>query len=234
MRIADYAFTEYYHQYITIEADDLTDNLKDAVNVTERDCYALCSSYCAQDGGLMFNVLSIGSSWEKCTKGLRKKAMLGSFMMEDVFEKEARLVDPDLRMIEKNEPFLEKMDAMFEDDLLKTRLDPRLDPLRDPVYPDYVLAGIVSDNTLMEYDMCITGVKGPFLTGTLEQEPETDIGIHQDCPLFALPYVYEGNCRLFVLFAGEELSEYEQTVMDRIITETDKAGLNFSGLSIKS
>ncbi len=234
MKISEFAFTEYYHQYITIEADDLTENLKDMIRVTEDDCYALCSSYLAQDGLLMFNVLSIGSSWERCTKGLRKNAMLGYFSIEEVCEKEARIVDPDARMIEKNKPFLEQMDEMFDDDLLKTRSDARLDSLRDLFYPDIVLAGIVSDSTLMEYDMCITGVKGPFLAGTLEQEPETDIGIHLDAPMYALPYVYDGNCRLFVLFAGEDLSEDEQNAMNKIITEMDKAGFDFNGLSIKN
>ena len=234
MKLSEFAFTEYYHGYLTIEADDLTEKLKDRIRVTEKDCYALCSSYIAEDGFLMFNVLSIGSSWEKCTKGLRKNDMLGYFSIEEVCEKEARLVEPDLRMIEKNRPFMELADQPFDDDLLRTRLDTRLDPLRDLFYPDIVLAGIICDNVLMEYDMCITGIKGPFLAGTLEQEPQSDIGIHLDSPLYALPYVYEGTCRLFVLFAGDQLSEDDQKAMNMIITEMDRAGVDFNGLSIKN
>ena len=72
MLLREYKFTDYYHQFVTIEVDELTDSLKDNIKVTNEDCYALCSSYCGRDGLLEFNVLAIGPSWEKCTKGYYK------------------------------------------------------------------------------------------------------------------------------------------------------------------
>jgi hypothetical protein len=33
VKLEEYRFTEYYHQYITIEADVLTDQLSDAFDV---------------------------------------------------------------------------------------------------------------------------------------------------------------------------------------------------------
>ena len=50
MLVEELKFTEYYHQFITIEVDELTELLKDNIKVEEEDCYALCSSYCNKDG----------------------------------------------------------------------------------------------------------------------------------------------------------------------------------------
>ncbi len=234
MKVEEYRFTDYYHQYMTIEADDLTDLLKDQIEIHDDDCFALCSSYCARDGLLEFNVLSVGSSWENCTRGLDDEKMLGIFSIDQVIGREARIAESSLEMRQKNEPWLERRDYGIDEDLLKTRLDPRLDGLRDVYYPDIVLTGIVADHVVHEYDMRITGVKGPFLTGTIEEEPEEDIGIHFDDPVWALPYLNNGECRLFALFAGENLSEDQKAARDRIIHEMGKAGISFSGFSIRS
>ena len=85
MKVSDYFFTDYYHKYITIEADFLTEKLKKEIKVHEDDCYALCSSYLDEEGYLNFNVLSIGPSWAECTRGLKKKSMLGSFGIDEVY-----------------------------------------------------------------------------------------------------------------------------------------------------
>ena len=58
MKVAELNFTVMYQKYITIEADDLTELLKDKIEVHQDDCYAVCSAYCTEDGMLMFNVLS--------------------------------------------------------------------------------------------------------------------------------------------------------------------------------
>ena len=234
MKLKEYYFTEYYHQYITIEADVLTDLLKDNIKVTEKDCYALCSSYIASDGLLEFNVLAIGSSWEHCTKGLRYKRMLGTFTMEDVYDLEARIALPTYEMIKKNTPFIEEMDKDVDDDLLRIREDSRLDPVRDIIYPDDVLVGVIIGNQIFEFDMEIKGINGPFLTGILNEEPEMDIGLHIDDPMWALPYVIQGDCRLFALFAGDHLSEDEKRTRDEIIRYTESFGLNFHGISLKN
>lgn len=234
MRLEEYRLTEYYHQYITIEADVLTDQLSGQLEVHEDDCFALCSSYCAPDGLLEFNVLSIGPSWETCTRGLESKEMLGVFTIDQVYDKEARIAEPSLAMISKNVPFLEKIDRNYDEDFLNTRFDHRLDNLRDPAYPDIVLTGIVVDQSLAEYEMRITGVRGPFLTGTLEEEPEDDIGLHMDDPLWALPYIYDGECHLYAMYAGENLSDDEMDQRDRIIREMNSYGITFNGISLRN
>ena len=40
MKIRDYLFHAYYHQFLTIEADELTDKLKNRIAIHEDDCYA--------------------------------------------------------------------------------------------------------------------------------------------------------------------------------------------------
>ena len=130
MKVGEYRFTDYYHQFMTIEADDLTEELKDQIEIHDDDCFALCSSYCARDGLLEFNVLSVGSSWENCTNGLEKPEMLGVFSIDQVFDKTARIAEPTYEMIQKNTPWMERRDAGTDDDLLMTRRDPRLDGLR--------------------------------------------------------------------------------------------------------
>lgn len=234
MRLDEYRLTEYYHQYITIEADDATELLRDTIEVSEDDCFALCSSYIGKEGLLEFNVLSIGPAWETCLKGLDREEMLGILPIHTVFDKEARLVEPDFAMIEKNAPFIALKDEGLDEDFLNTRLDPRLDHLRDLFYPDIVLAGILHDGTLTEYDFCITGVNGPFLTGTLDQEPEEDIGIYLDDPIWALPYINNDELHLFAMFAGSNLSENDINARDRIISDLSAYGITFSGFSLRN
>ena len=234
MKVSDYFFPDYYHKYITIEADFLTEKLKKEIKVHEDDCYALCSSYLDEEGYLNFNVLSIGPSWAECTRGLKKKSMLGSFGIDEVYNLEARIAEADMDMKKKNDPFLKKMDMIFDEDLLKTRLDARLDYVRDIYFPDVVMTGLINDRSMTEYAMRITGIKGPFLAGILQQEPEEDIGVHIDDHLYVLPYVKDGEIRLFALFTGENTDAEDEDAMERIIQETAEMGLDFNGITLRS
>ena len=234
MRLAEMFFTDWYHKYVTIEVDDLTELLKDSIKIHDDDCYALCSSYCNAEGFVLLNVLAVGSSWEKCNRGLKSKKMLGTFSIDMVLTSETRLVEPDQDMMYKNEDFLKRMDEDTDEDVLRSRLDPRLDQLRDPFYPDIVMTGLVHGDGLAEYTMHITGVKGLFLTGTIAEEPPAETGVHKGDNVYALLYLNGNEYRLFALFAGNKLNEDEQDVMNQIMKETVKLGLDFNGISMKS
>ena len=65
-------------------------------------------------------------------------------------------------------------------------------------------------------------------------EPDEDLGIHLDDPIWALPYLIGNECRLFALFAGSNLSEDQVRARDRIIHEMDKAGISFNGFTIRN
>lgn len=233
MKLYEMPFTAYYHQFVLIEADDLTEECAEKVNVTEDDCYALCSSYCAEDGLLMFNVLSIGTK-ENYGKGLQLPEMLAYYPMDLICDKEAEIVEADFSMIEKNHPFMQRMDAMTDEDVQMTRWDERLDMLRDMFYPDSVLTGIVADQILMEYDMVITGTEGPFLKGSLAEEPEEDLGLHIGDRILALPYVSGDEVRLFALFAGDHLTREEEAARQQIIDKMTSLGFDFYGYSLKN
>ena len=234
MKLYEHRFTEYYHKYVVFEADDLTDLLKEEIRVSDRDCYALCSSYIAPDGFLEFNVLAIGNDWDSCTKGLRFNKMLGIFTADQVCEKEMRVIEPSMRMIEKNFRFLLEKDAEVDEDLLQVRLDARLDPVRDLFYPDHVLTGLIKGPFYREYEMRVTGIKGPFLAGFLNEEPQEEIDVHEDDPLWALPCYIGTEFRLLALFAGERMSKEEKEIMDQILQVSDRYGIDFNGVSIKN
>jgi len=234
VKLEEYRFTEYYHQYITIEADVLTDQLSDTFDVHEDDCFALCSSYCAPDGLLEFKVLSIGPTWETCTRGLEQPEMLGFFTIDQVYDKEVRIAEPSFAMIAKNVPFLEETDSQYDEDFLATRFDQRVDNMRDIAYPDIVFAGVLVEGELSEYEMRITGIKGPFLTGTLEEEPGDNIGLHLDDPVWALPYIYDGECHLYAMYAGENLTDDEMNRRDAIIREMNRWGITFNGFALRN
>ena len=234
MVVGEFAFTDFYHQFMVIEADDLTERCKDIVDVKEDDCFALVSSYIAKDGLLEFNVLGIGNKWDDCHKGLDDNRMLGIFSIDEVVDKEAIMVDPTYRLIEKNADWVEATDSQFDEDIVKTRFDARLDHLRDIFYPDVVLAGIVINHMILEYDIRITGIRGPFLMGTIEEEPHQGLGIHIDDPVWALPYAIGDECRLFAMFAGEDLSEDEKKALDKIVKEMTKVGITFNGVSFRN
>ena len=233
MFVGEYRFTEYYHKFVTIEADELTANLNCHLKITEKDCYALCSSYCDEEGFIRFNVLSIGESWEHCTRGLKNKHMLGEFGIDEVFRKEMRIAETDYEMLQKNQAFLEEKDKNVDEDVLKIRMDARLDDVRDAYYPDIVYVGMIHDLAMYEYPMTVTGIKGPFLVGTLMEEPEQAMGVHEGEPVYVLPYMAEG-IHLFALFGGSHLDDEQTKAMDRIIQETNEAGIDFNGISLKN
>lgn len=233
MLVGEYRFTEYYHKFVTIEADELTDNLKCRLKVTDKDCYALCSSYCDEEGFVRFNVLSIGESWEHCTRGLKSKKMLGEFGIDEVFYKEMRVAETDYLMIQKNQAFVEEKEAGVDEDVMHIRNDARLDDIRDAFYPDIVYVGMIHDLQMFEYPMQITGIKGPFLVGNLMEEPEQPMGVHEGEPVYVLPYMNEG-IHLFALFGGSHLDEEQKEAMNRIIRETSEIGIDFNGMTLKN
>lgn len=233
MKVAELNFTVMYQKYITIEADDLTELLKDKIEVHQDDCYAVCSAYCTEDGMLMFNVLSIGNSWEMCLRGMDDPEMLGFYTMEQVCNREVRVVNETVQMVKKNASWIEKTETKDED-LRRLRKDERLDALRDPFYPDTVLAGVMHGSIIHEITVRLTGIHGPFVVGEVDEEPSQEIGLHFTDKVWAIPYYTDDEAHLIILFGGETLSEEESEVLEKIVNETGKLGIDFSGISMKS
>ncbi len=233
MKLAEYGFTNYYHKYIIFEADDLTEYVKDKIRVTEKDCYMLCSSFIDETGLLSFNVLSIGSSYEKCTKGLKKEQMLAIFGPDYVMELECKIIEPTLEMMQKNNFFIELMEENEDEDLMETRFDERLNEVRDLYYPDIVSVDIIAGHSLVGLDMKIKRIKGPFLEGNLMDVPEQVKNVHTDDLVRALPY-YIDSPRLIGAFVGEKLSKRDQKEYKKLMKLSKQAIFGFSKPILRS
>ncbi len=231
MKVIEYRFNEYYHGLLTIEADDLTESLKESVSVKERDCYALCTSYCGESGEILFAVLAIGPTWENCSKGLKKKQMLGIWSMDEVCEKTARIVEPDFTMMEKRDRFLDSLVEQEDDDIEFLRTDYKLDDLRNPFYPDIVTAVIPSQDGFAQCDVALTGVDGPFLKGVLCEEVD-EHELYDEVK--ALPFFHGEDMYLMGLFIGEDLPEDAQKMLQKIEQLSEDYGVSYRGEILRS
>ena len=82
--------------------------------------------------------------------------------------------------------------------------------------------------------MRLTGIHGPFVVGEVDEEPSQEIGLHFADKVWAIPYYAEDVSHLIILFGGETLSDEESAVLEKIVHETEKLGIDFSGISMKS
>ncbi|MGM9941370.1 MAG: hypothetical protein ACI32N_05190 [Bulleidia sp.] len=234
MVITEYGFTEYYHKYVTFEADGLTEKCREKIQVETDDCYALCSSWIDEEGYLMFNVLSIGPTWETCTKGLETDEMLAQFTVEEVCECQARIVIPDFAMIRKNAPFIEEKDAQTDEDLAALREDERMDPLRDFYMPDIVEVTCLSETGMFGCGMRLMEVAGPFIVGEIVDVPEgkTDVSIGEKT--YTLPGIGTDGMALIRLYGDDTINEDEHEMITELIRTADQIGISFDGYHMKN
>ena len=234
MRLEEYGFRDYYHSYMILEADSLTEQLKDVLPIRDEDCFVLCSSYVAENRRLTFNVLAVGDAADHCRRGLRRKAMLGLYEYWQVQGCEVRFVEPDLTMARKNAPWQKQQEAWADAELWFTRMDPRLDAVRDPVYPDTVMTGVLTTAGIREFPMNLVSFNGPFAEGRLAEEPEEVQGLHKGELFRALPYHAGKETRLLTVFAGSMLSQEDEEALKELIRTGEEAGFGFSIPTLKN
>lgn len=234
MYIEELYFTEYYHQYVVIEADTLTDRLRDVIEIDEDDCFVLCSTHINQDGFLQFHVLSVGNDWEHCQKGLRRKDILGIFDPDEIMDCEVRLLQPTLQMTKKNKAWLEKNEPEVDVELELTRNDGRLDEVRNYFYPDIVQVGILKGSHIKEYNMKLIQFNGPFVEGRFLAIPEDEKTIEENDLCRALPYLIGDQIHLLAIFTGNQLSVEDENAMKEIIKRSREFGLGFDAFHLKS
>ena len=234
MLFRELKFREYYHQYFILEADDLTERCRDVIEVGEQDCYALCSSFIDETGALSVNVLAVGSSPEKCRRGLRRKAMLGIFAYEEVLNLPVQTVSPDLMMVKKNAAWIKDREAYAGDDLEQVRADSRIDSIRNRVYPDIVKVGVLAGRYIREYNMRTLQFSGPFLEGRLIVVGRKRDRLKNDELVRALPYVYSEGLRLLAVFTGNELSEDDRRAYTELMHQGSMGGFGFGSSHLKS
>ena len=232
MDIGNLRFNEYYHQFMTFEADALTEKCADRLSVSTDDCYALCSSWINDEGEIMFNVLSIGPTWETCTKGLDLPEMLASFTMEEVMDCQVRIVIPDFEMMQKNASFLEHVEHETDEELIELRQDDRLDDLRDRIYPDLVELTYFNHGQIQLCLMKLRDVQGPFICGEIVEPEETDLPIGEKT--YALPYIGPDGIGLLRVYGDDTMDEDEHEMLHEIIHTAEEYGFGFDGYRLKN
>ncbi len=231
MKVYEYRLNAYYKGFLTIEADDLTDSLKESIQVNEDDCYALCTAYCSSEGEILFAVMSIGSTWENCVRGIENPHMLGIWDMDQVAEKEARIVEPNPEMIQKKNQYIEAFEDTQDDEIEFLRSDERLDDIRNVYYPDIVTTIVRTEEGYAECDIALTKTEGPFLIGILcEEIPGHDL--YEEVK--ALPFYTDDGMHLFSLFVGEGLSKTEEELINQIQRLSENYGVSYRGNVLRS
>ncbi len=226
MKLSELGFREYYHQYIVLEADALTELLKENISITEHDCFVLCSGYIGRNGILAFSVLAVGEGWNYCTKGLDRPGILGIYRPEQVGSLSVKKLMPGSQAREKNEKWIHLQEEGVDHKLLETRMESRIDDLRNVYYPDIVKAGIMTTKGIREYDMRIRNFNGPFLEGILMED--TPVRNYRKGDLMrTLPYKAGEGHRLLVVFSGE-LSPNDEQSMNNLIRQGNAQGFGFS------
>ncbi len=234
MRLAEHSFHEYYHHYMVFEADALTERLKEKIPVTADDCFALCTNGVEKGGRLRFPVLSIGSSWDLYAKGLHHKQMLGTFEAEEVMGLDLKILpQPSFEMVQKGSRYFEEQETWADDELLRTRQDTRLDAVRFLAYPDIVLIGFMTDQSIQEYPVQMRDFNGPFAEGRLTVQPDLE-GLHENDLVRALPYSIAGQVRLLAVFTGDHLSSEEEKAYQDLLQGGAREGFGFSVHSLKN
>lgn len=232
MKVEEMPLSRYYHGYAVIEADTLTEICSPVISVNETDCFALCSCYCDKDGFLQFNILSIGSSVDHCSRGLKIPEMLGILSMYEVQHCEIHVISPNEDMMRKNKPFISFVEKDTDEDLIKTRMDWRLDAVRSLYQPDHILVGIITDSCITEYKVKMTGICGPFLQCELMEN--TGNQLKPGDVVYAFPYMDDDVCRMYAMFVERQMGAYEKKAFDKIMDVSGRYGISFYGKNIRS
>jgi len=223
MLVGDFTFSDYYKQFLTIEVDDLSKLVGNGViQVNEDDAYAVCTAVVDDDGELKFKVLCIGPSWIKCTRGLRNKKFIGEYTLDEVFDCEARLLEPDLALMKKADF------KMGDEEVEVIRCDKRLDSLRMMNYPDVVVTSVIHDLSLFEIPTKLIDYSGPFLIGEIV-EPIEGLDYEVGDLLYILPYQNQNEFTLIGLFDKDKMTNEEKVVFKKIIDESESVGLSYNG-----
>lgn len=228
MQLMKRDFREYFHQFLILEADTLTERLKGSVSVEESDCFMAATSAIDQNGELCFGILSVGRGWKNCRKGLYNHRILAEFRPQELRLLESRIFTPDHAMRQKAGSWIEEKEEETPVLLKKTREERRLDHLRDDFCPDIVPVGIVEEAGIREYPMHIVSFEGPFLCGRLLQRSD-DGKQHIGELVRALPYPTDSGCRLLMVFAGDVLSAEDEKARRNLIEEGERIGYGFAG-----
>ena len=223
MKLKEIGFSEYYHGYLVIEADELTESLQ-MIHIHDDDCYTLCSCYVNDDGASRFNVLGVSRYSDRDFRGLHFVKMLGEYSYEEVAEREAFIVEePEAAAVKKNERYLFAIEQQVSAELYDTRNDARLDHLRQGGFPDTVTVSMATERLFVESPMKIVGIHGPCLVG--------EFMTHK---VLAMPALYGNQLILLAVTTEEDLQREDNRHWRQLIDYMDQHGMRFTGPNMRS
>ncbi len=213
MKYTELKYRDYYHKYIVFEVDNLTDEVKDMVSVSQEDSFMLCYSYVDNAGELMFAVLSIGKSYDDCTKGLELEEELDIYsgMLMSIFD--CKVIKPNMKMISKAYNISKKLENI-SNELKEILEEDSLDFVRNPYFPGNLLV----QQNLNNFNIKITKIGDYIIDGVIED------GIN-DGIVRAVPYSSNGERRLITIVADKSVSEFEINMIEKFLIELSK-GIN--------
>lgn len=217
----DMNYRDYFHRYLVFEVDNLTDELKDKVDINEDDCFILCTNYVDNDGHLMFAVLGVGNSIDNCYKGLELDEELKVYSSFDLAYYDATLVNPNFRMIVKGNQIIEKYESSNEE-LDEIRNETSLDFVRNPFFPDNLIVKYNSGTIENDFDIKITKIGDYIIEGVVEASELNELngGIVK-----AISYSNMGERRLITVVANDDISDEDMKILDDFLIELSK-GIN--------
>ncbi|NLC97261.1 MAG: hypothetical protein GX675_06815 [Erysipelotrichaceae bacterium] len=218
MLYTDMYYRDYFHKFLVFEVDNLTDDLKEVVDVTNEDCFMLTFNYVDNFGQLMFGVLSIGDRVDNCVKGLDIENPLAIYSGFDLSFFDASVIQPNFKMLTKGYNILEQYEYT-NDDLDEIRSETSLDFVRNPFFPDNLLVQYANGSLENDFDIKVTKIGDYIIEGIVEADELNDLngGLVK-----AIPYSNMGERRLITVVANEDISDEDMKMLDDFLIELSK------------
>ncbi len=214
MFYTDFRYRDYFHKILAFEVDNLTDDLKDIVDITDEDCYILCTNFIDANGELTFAVLSVGNSFDNITKGLEIDNELMTYKGIDLAFFECKIINPSIRAIAKGYNIIKKLENT-NDVLEEIRNEHALDFVRNPFFPDKLQVKYSEDTDL---NINITKIGDWLIEGKLD-----DGGLVK-----AIPYSSGNERKLITIVTSNDISDVEEKALEDFLTEVSKGIFNIT------
>lgn len=199
-------FNEIYHKYQIFEADALTENCKEMIDVSIEDCYMLTTAIVDITGNINFEVLAIGPTEEECTKGLNILEPLASFTSFELENVEFGIIEqPTFEMQIKGAEIFQTEACTRE--LAQVRKTKELDELRDIHYPDVLNVHFLSDGKFYRYLVEVSEYNSRFIEGRMLKEPDRDIGVHEHEVVEIIPILLNNHLQLVSASSNVQVSD---------------------------
>lgn len=185
MKVKTIPFSDLYRGLQVMQLNQLESLCVKGKGVHEKDQFALTTGIVEEaTGEFVFEILAVGETEEKCTKGLTDEESLGTITYEFVQEAEAKKIMDDSDLVfEKKQKIFQKEGASF--DQVCARRISVLDSIRNPQYPDYFTGVFVNEGT-WELPIRALAFNQNKMTAELLVDRAEEFGIRPGAPVYLI------------------------------------------------